>query len=76
MISRCQGTNGSVDNLATLRNNAADVAFVAADAAARDSTGLRALARIYDDYIQVLVRDDSPIARWPTCAGGRCRSAA
>lgn len=54
-------TNGSVDNLRDLRDNAADVAFVAADAAARGSSGLRALARIYDDYIQVLVRDDSPI---------------
>lgn len=62
-------TNGSVDNLTQLRNNQADVGFVAADAAAsRDAAtgrpaadGLRALARIYDDYIQVLVRDDSPI---------------
>jgi TRAP transporter TAXI family solute receptor len=54
-------TNGSVDNLVALRNNAADVAFVAADAAAANPAGLRALARIYDDYIQVLVREDSPL---------------
>lgn len=54
-------TSGSVDNLVALNNNAADVAFVAADAAAPASAGLRALARIYDDYIQVLVRDKSDI---------------
>jgi TRAP transporter TAXI family solute receptor len=58
-------TSGSVENLARLRSNDADVGFVAADAASdRDnSAGLRALARIYDDYIQVLVRDTSPIAQ-------------
>jgi TRAP transporter TAXI family solute receptor len=63
MTKKVLQTNGSVDNLGVLRNNAADVAFVAADAAARGSTGLRALARIYDDYIQVLVRSDSPIQK-------------
>jgi len=64
-------TNGSVDNLGVLRNNRADVAFVAADAAARGSAGLRALARIYDDYIQVLVRSDSPIQKLADLAGHR-----
>jgi TRAP transporter TAXI family solute receptor len=56
-------TNGSVDNLAALRKNTADVGFVAADAAAAKGAadGLRALARIYDDYIQVLVRANSGI---------------
>ncbi|QUQ72128.1 TAXI family TRAP transporter solute-binding subunit [Kutzneria sp. CA-103260] len=55
-------TSGSVENLGKLHNNTADVAFVAADAAAKDGAkGLRALARIYDDYIQVLVRNESPI---------------
>lgn len=62
-------TNGSVDNLVALHNNTADVAFVAADAAAQASSGLRALARIYDDYIQVLVRDDSPIQKLPDLRG-------
>lgn len=56
-------TSGSVQNLAALHNNSADVAFVAADAAAKDGArGLRALARIYDDYIQVLVRNDAQIS--------------
>ncbi|GAA3434678.1 TAXI family TRAP transporter solute-binding subunit [Kutzneria kofuensis] len=56
-------TSGSVANLDALRGNHADVGFVAADAASNKdaSAGLRALARIYDDYIQVLVRDNSPI---------------
>jgi uncharacterized protein len=61
MNTQVKRSNGSVDNLVALHNNTADVAFVAADAAAQASTGLRALARIYDDYIQVLVRDESPI---------------
>ena len=56
-------TSGSVQNLAALHKNIADVAFVAADAAAKDGAkGLRALARIYDDYIQVLVRNDAKIS--------------
>jgi TRAP transporter TAXI family solute receptor len=59
LATSVQQTNGSVANLDALHRRTADVAFVAADAAARGSTGLRALARIYDDYIQVLVRNRS-----------------
>ena len=69
MTATVRKTNGSVDNLVALHNNTADVAFVAADAAVPSSTGLRALARIYDDYIQVLVRADSNIEKLADLSG-------
>jgi uncharacterized protein len=64
-------TNGSVDNIDKLRDNSADLAFVAADAAAEAGAGMDALARIYDDYIQVLVRDESPIRHLSDLHGRR-----
>jgi hypothetical protein len=57
-------TAGSPANIALLRNGAADVGFGSADAINDPEQGphrLRALARLYDDYIQVVVRADSPI---------------
>ncbi len=61
-------TAGSVANLALLSSGSVDVAFCAADAAADAAAGagpsgtdLRALARIYDDVVQMVVRRDSPI---------------
>jgi len=55
-------TKGSIGNLKELHEHKADVALVAADAAAKDNKGLRALARVYDDYIQVIARADSGIS--------------
>ncbi len=63
-------TEGSVDNLQRLNEGRAEVAFTLADtaAAAIEGTGpftrpiaLAALARLYEDYVQVIVRDDSDI---------------
>ncbi|CRK55759.1 TRAP transporter solute receptor, TAXI family precursor [Alloactinosynnema sp. L-07] len=57
-------TGGSPDNLRKLCAGDADIAFSAADVAARPTTGTRhprALARIYDDYLHVVVRGDGPI---------------
>lgn len=57
-------TKGSVDNLQRLRTGQANVGFSQADAAelaAVDEPGkhkLYALARMHDDYLQVVVRDD------------------
>jgi TRAP transporter TAXI family solute receptor len=58
-------TAGSVDNLERLRTGQADVGFSAADAAfdatlANRPRKLRALARMHDDYLQVVVRADLP----------------
>ncbi|WP_436495802.1 TAXI family TRAP transporter solute-binding subunit [Actinokineospora sp. HUAS TT18] len=57
-------TSGSPENLRKLCAGEADIAFSAADVAARPTTGVRhprALARIYDDYLHVVVRGDGPI---------------
>ncbi|MFC6090468.1 TAXI family TRAP transporter solute-binding subunit [Saccharothrix lopnurensis] len=58
-------TSGSVDNLRLLRTDEAQVGFSAADAAdlERGDTGHRvfALARMHDDYLQLLVRADLPV---------------
>jgi uncharacterized protein len=63
-----RATAGSVDNLALLNSGAVDVAFSAADVAdaqlarpCRPGRELRALARIYDDALQVVVPAGSPI---------------
>jgi TRAP transporter TAXI family solute receptor len=63
-------TRGSPDNLALLQAGKADVAFSAADVAAdtvpaAGQPKLTALARIYDDYLHVVVRADSPITSVP-----------
>jgi TRAP transporter TAXI family solute receptor len=59
-------TRGSPDNLALLQAGKAEVAFSAADVAANTVPAagqpkLAALARIYDDYLHIVVRADSPI---------------
>jgi uncharacterized protein len=69
-------TAGAVENIERLRKGTADVAFADADAAdiANSDQGphqLRALARIYDDYIQVVVRADQPIKQLADLAGRR-----
>ncbi|ONI87380.1 TRAP ABC transporter substrate-binding protein [Saccharothrix sp. ALI-22-I] len=69
-------TAGSVDNLGRLRANQAQVGFSAADAAERaqkESTGhkLLALARMHDDYLQVVVRDDLPVTKLSDLKGRR-----
>ncbi|TDP89191.1 TAXI family TRAP transporter solute-binding subunit [Labedaea rhizosphaerae] len=60
-----QESPGSPENLARLRAGTADVAFSAADVAEVDTEKgprkLRALCRIYDDYIHLVVRADGPI---------------
>jgi TRAP transporter TAXI family solute receptor len=67
-------TRGSPDNLALLQAGKADVAFSAADIAANTVPAagqpkLTALARIYDDYLHVVVRADSPITSVPMLRG-------
>ncbi|MEU4741835.1 TAXI family TRAP transporter solute-binding subunit [Actinosynnema sp. NPDC023658] len=61
-------TAGSVDNLDRLRTNQAQVGFSAADAAEKKQQGdqghkLYALARMHDDYLQLIVRNDLPVQR-------------
>ncbi|GEL18998.1 TAXI family TRAP transporter solute-binding subunit [Pseudonocardia asaccharolytica] len=72
-------TAGSVQNLALLSSGDADVAFsqvdTAADLLAGTAAGLprapRALARIYDDVVHVVVRADSRFHRLADLRGAR-----
>lgn len=68
-------TSGSVDNLRLLRADEAQVGFSAADAAELEQgdAGHRvfALARMHDDYLQLLVRADLPVTKVSELAGLR-----
>ena len=64
-------TGGSIENLQNLAEGAALVAFSAADAAGDATEGrepfseplpVRALARVYDDFVHLVVLDSSDIA--------------
>jgi len=54
-------TAGSVANLELLASGAADVAFSQVDAAAEQVDRVRALARIHDDVVHVVVPAGSPV---------------
>ncbi|MCY7342942.1 MAG: TAXI family TRAP transporter solute-binding subunit [Pseudonocardia sp.] len=72
-------TAGSVDNLARLASGAADVVFSQVDTAAdhqsrvgpAEPAALRALARIYDDVVHVVVPASSPVTTLPELRGAR-----
>jgi uncharacterized protein len=58
-------TEGTVDNLARLRSGDVDMGLALADVAERDratgppATAPQAVARVYENYLQVIVRDSS-----------------
>jgi TRAP transporter TAXI family solute receptor len=67
---RIRSTDGSVENLRRVAAGQSTFAFAAADAAADAVTGrgsfrtrlpVRAVARVYDEYIHLVVRADSPL---------------
>ena len=71
-------TEGSIQNLQLLDSGSADVAFSLADAALLAVEGksrfsrpvkVAALARLYDDYLQIIVRQDSTLRRIEDLAG-------
>ncbi|MFI6447482.1 TAXI family TRAP transporter solute-binding subunit [Kitasatospora sp. NPDC050543] len=64
---RLDNSQGSVDNLERVTSGSDDFAMATADAVA-DFTGpgrdrLRAIARLYDDYLQLVVPADSPVTK-------------
>jgi uncharacterized protein len=72
-------TAGSLANLSLLASGGADVVFSQVDTvadrlgaiAAKDPRAPRALARIYDDVVHVVVRESSPFLALPDLRGAR-----
>ena len=73
-----QETAGSVDNLLRVSSGEALIGFAQGDAAADAVSGtgafddpleVQALARLYDEYVQVVVRGDSDVEDIPDLAG-------
>jgi TRAP transporter TAXI family solute receptor len=72
-------TAGSGENLALLASGAADVAFSQVDAASEalrttspdDMRAPRALARVYDEFVHVVVARDAPMQRLAELRGKR-----
>jgi TRAP transporter TAXI family solute receptor len=67
-------TDGSLQNIALLHDGQADVGIGDVDAVPSPDPGprkLEALARIYDDYIQIVVRADAPIYTLADLTGHR-----
>lgn len=66
-------TAGSKDNVTRLVNEQAQVGFSQADALeeVEGSSRLRALARMHDDYLQVIVRADLPVTKLRELSGLR-----
>jgi TRAP transporter TAXI family solute receptor len=67
-----EGSDGSLDNLARLRDGTADLALTTMDATEQaPPTPLRALGRIYDDYVQIVVPASSRLRSVADLAGRR-----
>ncbi|MFD9702183.1 TAXI family TRAP transporter solute-binding subunit [Lentzea sp. NPDC059081] len=66
-------TAGSKDNVVRLVNDQAQVGFSQADAVdgVEGADRLRALARMHDDYLQVIVRADLPVTKLGQLSGLR-----
>jgi TRAP transporter TAXI family solute receptor len=70
-------TEGSVENLARLRSGDFEMGLALADVAERDratgpaSTAPQAVARVYENYLQVVVRDSAPVHQLTDLAGRR-----
>ena len=70
-------TEGTVENLARLRSADVDMGLALADVAERDratgpaQTAPQAVARVYENYLQVIVRDSAPVQRLADLEGLR-----
>lgn len=70
-------TEGSVDNLGRLRSGEVDMGLVLADVAERDrttgpaGTAPVAVARVYENYLQLIVRDFTGAQQLPELSGRR-----
>ncbi|MEU6235010.1 TAXI family TRAP transporter solute-binding subunit [Kitasatospora sp. NPDC047058] len=72
---RLDNSEGSIDNLARVTSGQDDFAIATADAVAQYSgpgrERLRAIARLYDDYLQLIVPASSPVHRTADLKGLR-----
>lgn len=70
-------TEGAVDNLSQLRSGDIDMGLALADVAERDHTtgppesAPAAVARVYENYLQVIVRDSAPVQQLSDLRGKR-----
>jgi uncharacterized protein len=68
-------TGGSVENVTRLAAGTADVAFsqvdVAKESIATDPQALRALARVYDEFVHIVVPSSSPVTTLAQLGGAR-----
>ena len=70
-------TEGTVENLARLRSAEVDMGLALADVAERDratgpaQTAPQAVARVYENYLQVIVRDSAPVRQLADLEGRR-----
>lgn len=75
MRLRLDNSEGSIDNLARVTDGRDDFAIATADAVAQYSgpgrERLRAIARLYDDYLQLVVPASSPVRRTADLKGLR-----
>lgn len=62
-------TNGSVQNLALLAAGEADLALSLADATGLAASGAVAIGRVYQNYLQCVVREDGPVRDVADLAG-------
>jgi uncharacterized protein len=71
-------TTASVTNVQMVRDGQAEVAFAQADilSGLKDTAGLAALARLYDDQLHLVVRADGPIRTVKDLAGRRVSTGA
>ncbi len=71
------GTGGSVDNVARVQAGPEQVGLALADVAETPAAaGLRALGRVYENYLQLVVRADEPAADLAGLAGRRVSTGA
>ncbi|MGV9584180.1 TAXI family TRAP transporter solute-binding subunit [Nocardia farcinica] len=64
-------TAGSQENLALLAEGRVDAALALADSAREAGPGLLALGRVYENYLQLAVRTDSPVHTVAELRGAR-----
>lgn len=64
-------TEGTVDNLARLDAGDADLGMALADVAERERTTALAVARVYENYLQVIVRDAGGVTDFADLRGRR-----